>query len=344
MNKRSRSTAFYSKPKLRLKLACTTTAPTEPAAAPLDADKQVVCLFSSVAAELPETDEWDLSGLLLYGQPVSRDIVVAWLNAAYQAAYEEDYEAQQPDQDPACSVEGLYMLLSFADAVDSTRPLFKACCSRLQRLQLHAQLGQQQVALDTNGVSYFFNVTQQLRRQPSLIEYGLPIPAAPDAATTAQQQAFGQQVAAQIEQLLWLAHSLQLQPLVQHMHSCIRAMSFFSNSVLRELYDEVFTPRVLEAAGVASLPGGKKMLIDSVLGTQGLTLADSLDTGPASLRPISLTQEQQQPLKFDAVVKCSMLGEPCATVAVELDLFGTSTIKLGVNTFPVHLRIGPYTQ
>ncbi|WIA20917.1 hypothetical protein OEZ85_005259 [Tetradesmus obliquus] len=347
-------TSLEGELKLRLKLACTAAAPGEAAAAAacsltpavqLEADKRVVFLLSSVARALPETDEWDLSGLLVERQPVSRPTVVAWLNAAYQLVYEEDYEAQGPDEDPACSVEGLHMLLSFADAVDSTRPVLKACCSRLQSLQLHPQLGQQQVALDTNGVGYYFSpTTSKLVSQPSLIESGVTMVATPESPTE-QQAAFKQQVAAQIERLLWLAYRLQLQPLVEHMHTCIQAFSIFGLSVLRGCENEVFTPRVLEAAasGVASLPGGKQMLVNSVRG-EVLTLADSTASGQANLRPIGLTHLQQLPLKFDAVATCSTLGKPGVAVAVELDLFSNSVIKLGHNTFAAQLRIGPYIQ
>jgi hypothetical protein len=199
------------------------------AAPQLEADKHVLSFVSLVARALPAGDEWDLSGLLVDGQPVSRATVVAWLNAAYQAAYEVEYQVQQPDQDPVCSVEGLYQLLSFADSVDSTRPVLKACCSRLHSLQLHAQLGQQHVALETNGTGYYFGIaTQCLLHQPALTAVGITMDAAPAAASAEERHAFKQQVAAQTEKLLWLAYRLQLQPLVQHLHCFIRALSYFS--------------------------------------------------------------------------------------------------------------------
>jgi hypothetical protein len=136
------------------------------AAVPLEADRQVVCLFSGVARGLPDAEEWDLSGSLVDGQPVSRQTVVAWLNAAYQAAYEVNFEAQKKPNNPACSMTGLYHLLSFADAVDSTKPVLKACCAQLQSLKLHAQLGQQPLMLETNGVGYYFSqIGQKLKCQ-----------------------------------------------------------------------------------------------------------------------------------------------------------------------------------
>jgi hypothetical protein len=307
------------------------------AAAPLEADRQVVCLFSSVARGLPEADEWDLSGLLVDGQPVSRATAVAWLNAAYQAAYAEDFDAQPPDEDAARSVKGLYQLLSFADAVDSTKPVLNACCAQLKQLKLHAQLRQQQLALDTDGAAYYFGAdTQRLVRQPDTSTRGSYVEDDPTAVTAEEQRAFKQQVAAQTEQLLWLAYKLQLQPLVLHMHHFIRTLSCFRNSLLRDA-DAVSTPRVLEAAGVANLPDGKQLLVNSVVG-EVLQLSDIAVT--------ELSDEQRQPLMFNAVLQSSSLrflqGAAQHAVPVELDLFGSSTIRVGISSYNVQLRIGPH--
>jgi hypothetical protein len=287
---------------------------------------------SSVASGLPDTgDEWDLSGLLVDGQPVSRATAVAWLNAAYQAVREQDFEQQ--NDSPVCSVDGLYRLLSFADAVGSTKPLLRACCSQLQSMKLHAQLGQQQVALATDGTSYYINsVSHMLLRQPDFSKVGVPIEEAPAAASAEEQQAFKQQVAAQTEQLLWLAHKLQLQPLLQHLGRFVHALSQFYTSLLCDVLNDVFTRRVVEAAGVAGLPGGKQMLMNELLG-EVFRLTDSSITG--------LAEEQRQPLRFEAALPSTLSGFPRgAKVAVELDLFGKSTMTLGASTFQVQLRIG----
>jgi hypothetical protein len=218
--------------------------------------------------------------------------------------------------------------------------VLKACCSRLHSLQLHAQLGQQQVALDTDATGYYFaSDTQRLACQTALTAVGFAMDAAPVAATAEEQQAFKQQVAAQTEQLLWLAYRLQLQPLVQHLHGFIRALSCFPEAPLQNKHEAIFTARVLEAAGLASLPGGKQLLVDSV---RGKLLRLNNDTSLARLQPVGLTAQQRQPIKFDALLFCSAFNkQQGATVAVELDLFGTSTVKMGDNTFPVQLRIGP---
>ncbi|KAF6245558.1 hypothetical protein COO60DRAFT_1650237 [Scenedesmus sp. NREL 46B-D3] len=90
--------------------------------------------------------------------------------------------------------------------------------------------------------------------------------AAPEAADGTERLAFEEQVAAQTEQLLWLAHKLQLQPLVQRLYGFIRSLSYLPTSVLHDEGDDVFSSRVLEMAGVASLPAGKQMLLNSVRG------------------------------------------------------------------------------
>jgi hypothetical protein len=85
----------------------------------------------------------------------------------------------------------------------------------------------------------------------------------------------------------------------------------------------VFTPRVVEAAGVAGLPGGKQMLMNEVLG-EVFRLSDSSISG--------LTDQQRQPLHFEACAVLPSISPSMphgATVAVELDLFGSSTVTLG---------------
>jgi hypothetical protein len=194
----------------------------------------------------------------------------------------------------------------------------RACCSQLQSLKLYAQLGQQQVALETDGASYYFGrLSHQLLRQPDIGKAAIATEDAPAATSAEEQQAFTQQVAAQTEQLLWLAHKLQLQPLLQHVHRFVQALSHFPESVLRGVLDAVFTARVVEAAGVAGLPGGKQMLVNEALG-EVLTFKDSRITG--------LTEQQQQPLKFEAVLPRPLLGIPSGATVAEIRLALTATV------------------
>jgi hypothetical protein len=89
MSSRKRSFNEYldDKPKLQINLAAKDTQQ-EQHAEPLAPHRHIVQLFSLCAAGLPaqpgEDAVWNLSNILIDGQPVSRATVVAWLNAAYQ--------------------------------------------------------------------------------------------------------------------------------------------------------------------------------------------------------------------------------------------------------------------
>jgi hypothetical protein len=65
-------------------------------------------------------------------------------------------------------VKGLYSLLTFADVVDSIWPVLKACFAGLGQLQLHTQLGQQQVSLKTDGRFYGFSTRVALTEQQAV--------------------------------------------------------------------------------------------------------------------------------------------------------------------------------
>jgi hypothetical protein len=101
---------------------------------------------STVACGLPKAaSTWDLSGLLINGQPVSRDVLVAWLNAAYHHLLGATFEPQDPDL--TTTAAGLSAVLHFADAVGSRPGLLAACLRNLDQLQLAVQLGGTPVAL-----------------------------------------------------------------------------------------------------------------------------------------------------------------------------------------------------
>jgi hypothetical protein len=95
----------------------------------------VKCM-SACACNLPaDAPEWDLSGLLVDGQPVSLSIVKAWLGAVYKqlgdGQYAEDLHATSR------TVEGLYQLLRFADAVGSRQGVVQACLAHVDALIVH---------------------------------------------------------------------------------------------------------------------------------------------------------------------------------------------------------------
>jgi hypothetical protein len=88
---------------------------------------------------------WDLSTLLINGQPVPEDVVVAWLNAAYHQQLGTTFGPQ--DSDLTTTAAGLTALLRFADAVGSRPGLLVACLRNLNQLQLAVQLGSTPVEL-----------------------------------------------------------------------------------------------------------------------------------------------------------------------------------------------------
>ena len=104
----------------------------------LRANMHIVRSCCSCGGGLPkDAAEWDLSTLLVGGEPVQRATVVAWLNCAYVRITDEEYEPQQQhDDDERSTVAGLARLLAFADAIGSQRGIIAACADMQQELQL----------------------------------------------------------------------------------------------------------------------------------------------------------------------------------------------------------------
>ncbi|WIA39973.1 hypothetical protein OEZ86_013403 [Tetradesmus obliquus] len=268
----------------------------------------IVQLFSLCAAGLPAQAEndtvWDLSNILIDGQPVQRATVVAWLNSCYQIVYTADYEAQEAADNPALTFEGLYRLLAFADAVDSTDGVLQKLMADLSGLKLHAQLGEQQLVLCPGEGDYVIDDLQVERYPYGGYSYTY---IGQKAANSEQQDAFIEQVAAQTEQLLWLAYRLQLEPLMQRLHSFVRSSCLYANSILRGRVDDVFTPRVLEAAGTSGMAASKQAVVDGVLLQEfvfGEDAEAAVNGRTAVLEPLDLSEEQQEPLVLE--------GQSCA--------------------------------
>ncbi|WIA19688.1 hypothetical protein OEZ85_005616 [Tetradesmus obliquus] len=301
-------------------------------------------LFSLCAAGLPSQQAdsetvWDLSNILIDGQPVQRATVVAWLNSCYQIMYTADYESQEAADNPARTFEGLYRLLAFADAVDSIDGVLQRMMADVSGLQLHAQLGEQQLVLCPGEGNYLIVGLQLCCFQFGEDRYtniGEP------AASSEQAHAFKQQVAAQTEQLLWLTYKMQLEALLQRLHAFVQSCCLYQDYVLRDMVDAVFTPRVLEAAGASGMAASRQALVDSVLMQQVVFRKAVLSAQAAVLKPINLSSKKQELLQFEATVReSSLFGIPTATnVRVELDLFGASTMQVNDNKYSVRLYVG----
>jgi hypothetical protein len=257
--------------------------------------------------------------------------------------YKADFEVQ-PEQDAAKirSFEGMYRLLAFADALDSTPGVLDSCLGDVSELELHANMGKQQLVLCPAKGDYTLASLQLLMQgfggtEAEEEELGVP------AANKEQVQGFKQQVAAQTEQLLWLAYRLQLQPLVQCLHAFIRTCCLFDISLLRGRLDVVFTHRVLEAIGVSSLTCCKGAWINSVL-CQDISFSDSI-AGAALLQPVgAAAAERGQQIVFDAVLKSEILGIAAGTqVKLRLDIF-RGRLYINGDEHVLHFRVGHHVH
>jgi hypothetical protein len=334
MAKRSYAVACEEDDVLRIKLA------DEEGREPLQAQLLLLLPLSQCVRSLPDKTEWDLSNLLIDGQPVTRSTVVSWLNCAYKYILYCDFERQELEQQSAVS---LYQLLVFADAVGSQKVLMKACvAAHAETLKFVVKLGEQEVQLDISGL-YFFGNSQATNhlilcgRSPSSL-VGLKVGT---AASMEERSAFMSQLAAQVEQLLFIAYKLQLEQLLGKVNKFLASSMVFGdfNPLLWGLRDTIFSKRVMDAAAVS--PEGKSALIhDTVRVMCGFSQQWDLKQ---LLEPVDLPQDAKQPLKFKAVLKEAAFGLPAGCVVqAELDLFGLSTMTLdGVGQIWVQLCLNP---
>lgn len=141
------------------------------ASEPLAADRAILAAFSSCVRGLPsEAVECDVSGLLVEGQPVQQEIVLAWLQVVYTVTLDEPFEQLEPAS-PVTSMAKLGQLLAFADAVGSSKGLLKACCAGVASLHAAVQLPerQQQLKLAAAGCAFEWAVNQN---EPALLQRG----------------------------------------------------------------------------------------------------------------------------------------------------------------------------
>lgn len=233
----------------------------EPDALIIGADRALVAACSSCARGLPadSDDIWDVSQLLLEGQPVQRQTVVAWLNRCYQLIHGSPFETQAAD--PASSIKGLTQLLSFADAVGSSRGLLLALDTDITLLAAEVRVGGtlHQLPLDrcyechqVGGTSGGGQWQLWFTTQPGLSAERLTVG---DAAC---KDALVQQVANQVEPLLYLAYKLDLPVLKASLRKAIMcSRCIYSGDRPKPLLDDpaldsIVSERVLAVAPVAS--------------------------------------------------------------------------------------------
>jgi hypothetical protein len=224
---------------------------------------------STVAENLPaEAAEWNLSNLLIDGQPVQRSTVIRWLNVCCINVHHVLFD---PDirYGSLVSATELFELLAFADSVGSGRGIIEACLTENQLMKMylnvtfipglqedaqpqqqhvlevpHMQQQQQQQEDDMDLQWQQEEQQQQADWKQTLQHHQEPVTVAVfldgseyclagqfrdndwdyhlyrgsrsiRAMTHTARKVFSAEVAAQTEQLLYIAHKLQLRELVQ---------------------------------------------------------------------------------------------------------------------------------
>jgi hypothetical protein len=121
---------------------------------PLQAESSVLRSCCESARGLPTAaEEWDASGLLLDGQPFSRETVSCWLSCA-QGLLHGSEQLCADDIQQLSSVTGLTQVLAFADAVGSCVGLCRTACSQVHQLKFVLQLPEQELKLPLAGYTY----------------------------------------------------------------------------------------------------------------------------------------------------------------------------------------------
>jgi hypothetical protein len=322
------------------------------AGASVPAESFLLRKISDVARDLPAASaEWDVSGLLLNGQPFSNTTVQCWLDCAYYPLY-GTAELDPEDLQHISTVKGLHDVLAFAHAVGSPEGLLKAACSQLKSLKFVVQLPEQTLELPLSAHSLYFRAASQQESQEDghqLAQISLREAALLGGPLTAQQRSQVQRtVATQAGELLRIAHVLRLQVLIDAVHNFVFASALGTASVLYGFLGLVFTDAVLEAS-LGSSTISKETYISSVLSrpcsfTSGIIGLYSL------LKPLGAitAKPSTDVVEFDAQLLCDFAGASKGeTVHAELDLFaaeGGARICLSRGTvsclFPAQLLLG----
>eukprot|EP00878_Enallax_costatus_P014772 GHUV01015457.1.p1 GENE.GHUV01015457.1~~GHUV01015457.1.p1 ORF type:complete len:394 (+),score=55.18 GHUV01015457.1:153-1184(+) len=225
---------------------------------PLLVDARTVRSCSDIAYTLPTSATvWDLSGILIEGQPVKRKTVIEWLNWVYVSLLGAPYNewAHQPETTTAAE---LYELLAFSDSIASAPGIYRACLSdsNLRRLRIRATAADP-LDLMLDGREYRFTeylrtgYVHPIQNANSVTLTGLGTDIGPISAQSEAE--IKPQVLEQVEKLLYVGYKLKLEPLLQRLHQFIAAsLGTAKESYSRALipHDQlaaIYSPRVLEA-------------------------------------------------------------------------------------------------
>jgi hypothetical protein len=150
-----------------------------------------------------------------------------------------------------------------------------------------------------------------------------------------QQKCIGQQVAGQLEPLLYLAYRLQLGPLQEVLHAFIRNSTVGANAILYGHMRRVLTHRVLLAAVDCDV--AEQALLQLLVGQRG-SLAGA---GDGLFEPVTAGPFQTAAVTFEAkVAKPLPSMDMGGLVDVKLD-FNNSSIKTNGLIHMFQLLLGP---
>lgn len=181
---------------------------------------------------------------------MQRSTVVAWLNLAYTATLGTPFEEVPQQDDPANTLTDLVQLLAFADALGSSRGLLLSLDARVTSLRVLVQLGETSEPL-ASRCPYFKSKTS-----PSLAFFArgdtFLSRTTAQAANPDQLEVAVQQLAQQVESLLYLACKLQLKNIQQLVVTFIFNNSYSEASMLRGVpMTGMLSERVLATAAGA---------------------------------------------------------------------------------------------
>jgi hypothetical protein len=112
----------------------------------LRAPEYALRCMSTCACALPaEAGVWDLSGLLIDGKPVPEHVVKAWHGAVYKQLGHKQHSKELSSASK--TMDGLYQLLRFADAVGSRQGVLQACLAHVGALEIQLPCGSKELVL-----------------------------------------------------------------------------------------------------------------------------------------------------------------------------------------------------
>jgi hypothetical protein len=158
--------------------------------------------------------------------------------------------------------------------------------------------------------------------------------------STAGKAAALQALTTQVEQLLWLAHKMQLAPLIGTLHTFIHSSVVMDHGLLRGSLGSVFTPRVQEAALGPGHTTGAQEWINSITSRPAAIAKNPRNYKDRLLKPCS-GSEVPDKWTFKAELTRSYLGSPAGTqvdVSVSLE---KAYMRIGEVKLPIQLLVGP---